>query len=691
MENKKNILVISLLFLSFSVKANFKNYNKSDSLFVSISKEKHDTNKADLLNKIFYDAVLSDLGLCKKVNYTLYVSSKKKNYHQGIGYYYFNAGEFDFRRCNLEAALGKLSKYAAILRKTNSREFIALAQCSIETLLVILHLEKEGFAIISKIAEKIINKGRDKELSYLCYFYGNYYHSKNDIPASISYFNKALINAKKVGLSSIFLDSYVSWVDIFVEYKLGKFVKRYSNFQMKDLVGIVTTQGKALPINKANDYINKSNLHKYFSEDEMVISLSKMALKYAEESKNIYLKVICLNVILLIQFILINYQDYLTIGEIVLREYDQSDILALQMLGNNYFIVLAPIKREYSFKKSLFNKPTCNFSFSKHIVGKYIIYNILSNSQFSLKNYKGAFEFKNIYVDSRAYLVRNINSLFINIESVIYESKEKSFAMGKLEQALNNLWNDTYIVDHIFLNVVLSAVLAYTIIKNRSEFINKNIIITELEKNNCLSKKSLRLKNILLRESHHRVKNNFQLIISLLNIEVRQGKGSSIYHHIEKLETRIGVLVSLYDSFSKLQDNDLIYLKAYVEKLVAYNLEIMGIKQISVEIKIVETLIDIETATSLGLIINELICNSLKHAFPQETEGKIVISIKLITESNYAFHYCDNGVKEITEIENKNSLGLKLIRGLVEQIKGSCIKIGRSHGFIYEFNFKNWS
>jgi two-component sensor histidine kinase len=226
-------------------------------------------------------------------------------------------------------------------------------------------------------------------------------------------------------------------------------------------------------------------------------------------------------------------------------------------------------------------------------------------------------------------------------------------------------------------------------IKSRDESKKNTRIISELKLGNKTLVNAVDFKNTLLKENHHRVKNNFQMIISLLNIEARFDKGKTISDHIENAETRIGVLALLYDSLSEYEQSNKVCLQVYVEKLVAINRQMIKADQVAVTVTVDQIRMDIKIAVSFGLIINELLCNSLKHGFPEDANGKIVISIKQKTEGIYTFHYSNDGKKGKTESKNKNSLGLKLVKGLIEQIKGFSIKTDWSHGFTYEFKFKN--
>lgn len=115
---KKKYFCLFSFFLSFFVVAIFITKGQLYNFIVSIFKQRADALEVESLNKIAYAAVDSDSELCEKASSALYALSKKRNYHKGIGYYYFNVGERNFRRVNLEASVDKLSKSTAIFKET---------------------------------------------------------------------------------------------------------------------------------------------------------------------------------------------------------------------------------------------------------------------------------------------------------------------------------------------------------------------------------------------------------------------------------------------------------------------------------------------------------------------------------------------------------------------------------------------
>jgi two-component sensor histidine kinase len=131
-----------------------------------------------------------------------------------------------------------------------------------------------------------------------------------------------------------------------------------------------------------------------------------------------------------------------------------------------------------------------------------------------------------------------------------------------------------------------------------------NVTNAQLKSSKSEVEDSLRLKEVLLGEVHHRV-NNLQMVVSLLNIEARRNKQSTIEDFIEKAEGRIEVFALIHQSLSDRKNYGKINLSDYLVKLVNNILDVLGRKQVFVSFNAEGVFLDIQTATSLGLIINK--------------------------------------------------------------------------------------
>ncbi len=201
---------------------------------------------------------------------------------------------------------------------------------------------------------------------------------------------------------------------------------------------------------------------------------------------------------------------------------------------------------------------------------------------------------------------------------------------------------------------------------------------------------SLREKKILLQEVHHRVKNNLQIISSLLNLQsmrIKDKQALEIFQESNRSIKSMAIIhEKLYKSFnlSKIDFHE--YVCSLAEELFnSYN---VNTSLITIVINIDDVFLDINTAIPCGLMINELISNTLKYAFPGDRSGEITISL---TEQSgrYVFVFSDNGVGLPGDImfPHPESLGLQLISSLADQLDGA-LELDRSAGTRFTITFK---
>lgn len=184
---------------------------------------------------------------------------------------------------------------------------------------------------------------------------------------------------------------------------------------------------------------------------------------------------------------------------------------------------------------------------------------------------------------------------------------------------------------------------------------------------------SLKEKEVLLKEVHHRVKNNMQVISSILNLQSSYVSDEYTLSLLKESQNRIKTMAYIHESLYQNKSFTSVNFSEYVNTLVnnivqsyTYNGEkvklIMNIEKVN---------LSLDSSIPAGLIINELITNAIKHAFPADRNG--IISFTLRTENNYVFlELKDDGVGFAPGIdfENSNSLGLQLVNTLIEQIEG---------------------
>ncbi len=203
-----------------------------------------------------------------------------------------------------------------------------------------------------------------------------------------------------------------------------------------------------------------------------------------------------------------------------------------------------------------------------------------------------------------------------------------------------------------------------------------------LEKKNAVIAKNLTEKETLLREIHHRVKNNLQIISSLLNLQSRNVKDEAARDAMREGQNRVRSMALLHQNLY--QEEDLIGVDAriYIEKLTqnlwnSYNIDRDLIR---LDTDIDQCKLDVDVMIPLGLIINELVSNALKHAFPEGKRGKIMVSLKE-NPSGLSLSVEDNGKGLPVDFEEKQkqSMGVKIVHAFARKLHTS-LKVYREDG-----------
>ncbi|MFS4467424.1 sensor histidine kinase [Maribacter sp. 2210JD10-5] len=201
-------------------------------------------------------------------------------------------------------------------------------------------------------------------------------------------------------------------------------------------------------------------------------------------------------------------------------------------------------------------------------------------------------------------------------------------------------------------------------------------------------------KEILLREVHHRVKNNLQTVSSLLNLQARDTADEKVKIIMKSSQNRVIVMSMVHEMLYMRNNLSKIEFKPYVQELADYLIKSLKPEEsdISLHIDIPEVQLGIDTAIPLGLLINEAITNSLKYGFTNKPKGLIGVVLKKDTSPHsYILNISDNGIgfTESTNLEKPKSLGLRLIHNLAKQLKGSVTKDSSKKGTYYIILFKD--
>ncbi|HHE37537.1 MAG TPA: PAS domain S-box protein, partial [Candidatus Cloacimonetes bacterium] len=204
-------------------------------------------------------------------------------------------------------------------------------------------------------------------------------------------------------------------------------------------------------------------------------------------------------------------------------------------------------------------------------------------------------------------------------------------------------------------------------------------------------KNSLKEKEVLLQEIHHRVKNNMQVISSMLNLQAGYIKNKQDLDLFKDSINRVKSMALIHEKLYRSEDLARINFSDYIQKLARnlFTFFKIDINRIKYRVEMEEILLDINKAIPCGLIINELLSNSLKYAFPKDKKGLIQIKIEYReNENKYHVLFEDDGIglPDRIDFQNTETLGLQLVTTLVKQLHGD-IELDKSNGSKYTIIF----
>ncbi|MCP4535768.1 MAG: hypothetical protein GY832_01315 [Chloroflexi bacterium] len=202
---------------------------------------------------------------------------------------------------------------------------------------------------------------------------------------------------------------------------------------------------------------------------------------------------------------------------------------------------------------------------------------------------------------------------------------------------------------------------------------------------------SLREKEVLLKEIHHRVKNNLSIVSSLLEFQSETVQNGQFRAAFQESQNRIHSMARIHEHLYRSHDLARVDMAEYIQGLIDYLNQSYGTYTVALQIDILDIVLDIDRAIPCGLIINELVSNALKHAFPPNWEGTEKVRVALhLDDGQCHLIVSDNGAGLPVDFELENashvSLGLRLVNLLTRQIKGT-LQANREGGTTFRLAF----
>jgi PAS domain S-box-containing protein len=206
---------------------------------------------------------------------------------------------------------------------------------------------------------------------------------------------------------------------------------------------------------------------------------------------------------------------------------------------------------------------------------------------------------------------------------------------------------------------------------------------------------SLREKEVLLKEIHHRVKNNMQVVSSLLNLQADRLQAPASLEVLRESQNRIKSMALIHEKLYQSKDMARVDFADYVRDLTTHLFRAYrrNAKAVTLQVNVSQDVrLGIDTAIPCGLIVNELVSNALKYAFPDGCAGEVRVELARNGGEGFALTVSDNGVGFPPDVDPRktNSLGLKLVATLTDQLEGS-VELDRSAGTLYRITFSEAS
>ncbi|MBT2163421.1 sensor histidine kinase [Zobellia barbeyronii] len=284
------------------------------------------------------------------------------------------------------------------------------------------------------------------------------------------------------------------------------------------------------------------------------------------------------------------------------------------------------------------------------------------------------------YVTTRAYgaLYLNLNLLIIVL---IYSQSVADFSFVKdvVPESSKNLF--------ALLSVLFSVYLLGGVFGKNLLHAHHNLYKTKNE-----LEEKIQEKETLIKEVHHRVKNNLQTVSSLLSLQSRGIVDKDVKSLLKSSQNRVITMAIVHEMLYMREDLSKIEYKSYVQELAEYLVRsIKGTSSnITLNIDIPNVKLNIDTAIPLGLLINETVTNALKYGIVDKNKGEIHIKLRKTDDNEFVLNMGDDGQgfpKDVTH-KNSKSLGLKLIHNLSRQLQGSIIRDLTQKGTHYTIKFK---
>ncbi len=308
-----------------------------------------------------------------------------------------------------------------------------------------------------------------------------------------------------------------------------------------------------------------------------------------------------------------------------------------------------------------------------------------NSSQYLMKNIRIADSLKKNESQLRIQQLRTVVGEDKNNALLMLQQNRQELEKSKVDLIALDERNNLFFISLVF-TLLGFAGLVYAYLKS----IKNQRLIAEQKH---IIENSLIEKDSLLKEIHHRVKNNLQMVSSLLSLQTKNTRSKAAIEALEEGKSRVKAMALIHQKLYQNEDLSVIEMQGYIESLInsVQSVYKKGGHNINITVDAEGVELDIDRAIPFGLILNELVSNSFKYAFPTDDEnGKIYIHLRKLGDQEGFFEYTDNGVglPDDSEERTNSSMGIRLMNRLANQLQTRLNVDNATDGVRFWFNFK---
>ncbi|MFK8105273.1 MAG: histidine kinase dimerization/phosphoacceptor domain -containing protein, partial [Saprospiraceae bacterium] len=343
----------------------------------------------------------------------------------------------------------------------------------------------------------------------------------------------------------------------------------------------------------------------------------------------------------------------------------------------------ANLKSDFTRSKQMLDTSLAKAKYLQNPDARKEIYKLYADYYQHLNQYQEALHYKNAYYQLKDSLAQEAQFFIVSEMEAQYKRSEQDYQITSLntQNQIAKMQINKHNRQLIWggLSLLLLTILIGIIFRLYQQKKQKS---QELSSKNVQVSLALKEKDTLLREIHHRVKNNLQVISSLLAIQSRHIQDPAALDAIKEGRNRVKSMALIHQNLYKKDNLTGVDVKKYFNKLIqglfqSYN---TAADQVHLVTEIEALSLDVDTIVPLGLIVNELISNALKHAFEDDQQGMILVRLQEVGD-HLCLEVIDNGkgIEDISKLQNGESFGYELIDAFKSKLKAD-LKIASEKG-----------